>query len=515
VSNGGVPVQLSTRLMAAMVALVALTAASIGLLTYRSIEAVALPRALSAIEFHARLLALELEASVRADASADLRAAFSHIRSAATELDGHVFLANEHGHYLLHPDPAKEFSVLSANPPRLHDEFPELALALAQEQPLSRIVNDRAGERFGAAVAPVRLAEGARLALIEIVPYASILAGTAAARQSILLASALAILAAIALAAMMTRSLTGPLGEMIRAVEALGSDKPILVPTNATGEIGVLAKTFEQRAAEIREKTAALTREVQQRQRAERQKAEYLATVSHELRTPLTSIAGSLSLLSGGAVGQLPDQAKRLLTVAHANSRRLVRLINDILDVEKLESGAVEFDLQRVAVKPLIDQAIEAIGAFTDSFNVHVLVEDGAADAAVCADPDRLTQVMVNLLSNAVKYSPTNAQVLVAIVVHNDRVRIAVRDHGPGIPEAFKGRMFERFAQADGANARRRGGTGLGLSIVKQIVTRLGGDVGFEPAPGGGTIFHVDLPLWNEKAMVDPAAEPRPLRASA
>jgi signal transduction histidine kinase len=239
-----------------------------------------------------------------------------------------------------------------------------------------------------------------------------------------------------------------------------------------------------------------------ERKRLERLKDEFVSTVSHELRTPLTSIAGSLGLLMGNAVGKLPDAAVRLLAIAHTNSQRLVRLVNDILDIEKMESGQIVFKFGRVEVRSLIGQAIEANRGFAEGSGVRIRLEDASAVCDVRADPDRLAQVVTNLLSNAIKFSPVDNEVVVAIESGTDVVRISVRDHGPGISADFKPYIFERFAQADATNARQKGGTGLGLSIVKEIVDRLGGDVGFADAPRGGAIFHVELPCWERVASI-------------
>jgi PAS domain S-box-containing protein len=232
---------------------------------------------------------------------------------------------------------------------------------------------------------------------------------------------------------------------------------------------------------------------ITERKRAEHLKNEFVATVSHELRTPLTSIAASLGLLAGSSAFTLPDPAKRLITIAHTNSQRLVRLINDILDIQKIESGEVTFDRKRIDVRSLVEQAIEASRSLAESHDVMLRLDETSVSADVDADADRLTQVVINLLSNAIKFSPPAAEVLVAVGRHDGSVRVSVRDHGPGIPESFKSRIFDKFAQADASDSRQKGGTGLGLSIVKQIVTRLDGEVGFSDAPGGGTIFHVDL----------------------
>jgi PAS domain S-box-containing protein len=233
--------------------------------------------------------------------------------------------------------------------------------------------------------------------------------------------------------------------------------------------------------------------DISERKRLERLKDEFVSTVSHELRTPLTSISGSLGLLIGGATGKLPDSAERLLAIAQSNSQRLVRLVNDILDIEKMESNRIAFHFKRVAARELAEQAIEGNRGFADGYGVRVRFDPASTAGEVHADPDRLAQVMTNLLSNAIKFSPVDGEVEIAVQKHEDQVRISVRDHGPGIPADFRPHVFEKFAQADATDAGRKGGTGLGLSIVKQIVTRLGGNVGFDDAHGGGTVFHVDL----------------------
>jgi DNA-binding response OmpR family regulator/anti-sigma regulatory factor (Ser/Thr protein kinase) len=165
-----------------------------------------------------------------------------------------------------------------------------------------------------------------------------------------------------------------------------------------------------------------------------------------------------------------------------------------------MESGQVVFKLSRIELRPLVEQAIEANRAFAEAYGVRVRLEDTGISDDVRADPDRLAQVVTNLLSNAVKFSPADNEVVVAVEKRTGVVSLTVRDSGPGIPADFKPSVFEKFAQADATNARQKGGTGLGLSIVKRIVERLGGEVGFADAPGGGTIFHVELPSWDHWA---------------
>jgi two-component system, chemotaxis family, CheB/CheR fusion protein len=240
--------------------------------------------------------------------------------------------------------------------------------------------------------------------------------------------------------------------------------------------------------------------DITERKRAERLKDEFVSTVSHELRTPLTSIVGALGLLTGNAAGELPEPVARMIATALKNSQRLARLIDDILDTEKLELGKLVFDSKRIDVGALIEQAIEANRGFAESYGVQIRLDDSSVAANVYADPDRLMQVVTNLLSNAIKYSPSGQDVVVAITNASENVRISIRDRGPGIPEDFKPHIFEKFARADQSDSRKSGGTGLGLSIAKQIVDRLDGYVDFEDAIGGGTIFNVSLPRSKGRA---------------
>jgi signal transduction histidine kinase/DNA-binding response OmpR family regulator len=226
---------------------------------------------------------------------------------------------------------------------------------------------------------------------------------------------------------------------------------------------------------------------------AARLKSEFIATVSHELRTPLTAIAATLAMIEEDPDPNLSGETKELIDIAHANSQRLHQLVNDILDIEKLEAGKVAFHMQRVGVGALLAQTMATNRTLAQAQGVHLYC-DGVPGDDVFADPDRLTQVLSNLISNAVKFSSPGADVALTTEYRGDKVRISVRDHGPGVPEHFKARVFEKFAQADASDARAKGGTGLGLSIVKEIVERMGGTIGFADAPGGGAVFFVDLP---------------------
>ncbi len=237
-------------------------------------------------------------------------------------------------------------------------------------------------------------------------------------------------------------------------------------------------------------------RDVTQAKLTERMKDEFVATVSHELRTPLTSIAGALGLLVGNEGVRLPPSTLRLLTIAQANSQRLMRLVASILDVNKIEAGKVVFARKQLDVRALVEQAIASNRAVAEEFGVRITLDAAPDSGELRGDPDWLVKIVNNLLSNAVKFSPAGGEVAVEIERRGANIRVSVRDRGQGVPEHFKSRLFERFAQADNSDTRTTGGAGLGLSIVKEIVTRLGGDIGYADAPGGGAIFHFEIPAW-------------------
>jgi len=239
-------------------------------------------------------------------------------------------------------------------------------------------------------------------------------------------------------------------------------------------------------------------RDITERKNVDRLKDEFISIVSHELRTPLTSIHGSLSLMSKGIAGEIPPQIKKLVDIAMRNSKRLGKLVNDLLDFQKIESGKMEFQFETIPLKDLLEQSIEDNKGFADQFKVEFILEDVLPEARINADRDRLLQVMTNLLSNAAKFSPPEGRVEISVCRHNGGFRVSVRDHGPGIPEQFREQIFNKFVQADSSNSRQRGGTGLGLSIAKSIVEKLGGEIGFESEIDMGTTFYFDLPGFRE-----------------
>jgi len=252
----------------------------------------------------------------------------------------------------------------------------------------------------------------------------------------------------------------------------------------------------------------AIASDITERKKIERLKNEFISTVSHELRTPLTSIRGSLGLVLGGIAGEVPAQSKSLIDIAHKNAERLGRLINDILDIEKIESGKMEFQIKRQALAPLLRQAIESTADYGLQYGVSFRLSDEAIGVDVNVDGDRFIQVMANLLSNAAKFSPQGSTVDVAAVFLGKTVRITVADKGKGIPAEFHGRIFQKFAQADSSDTRQKGGTGLGLSITKAMVEHMGGRIGFDSIVDQGATFFVDFPIANADALTQPTRMP-------
>ena len=233
-------------------------------------------------------------------------------------------------------------------------------------------------------------------------------------------------------------------------------------------------------------------RDISQRYALDRMKDEFVSTVSHELRTPLTSIRGALGLLATGLLGEMGEKAANLLRIAVTNSDRLVRLINDILDLERMQSGRAPLTYRNCDLEELARQAIDGMTPMAEAAKVQLLLDSGPVHVEV--DPDRLQQVMTNLLSNAIKFSPPQSQVTVSMERLLDGVAISVVDNGRGIPKDKLESIFDRFSQVDASDARQKGGTGLGLAICRTIVMQHGGRIWAERNADRGSTFRMFLP---------------------
>ena len=243
-----------------------------------------------------------------------------------------------------------------------------------------------------------------------------------------------------------------------------------------------------------------IVRDITERKQMEKMKSEFITTVNHELRTPLTSIYGSLDLLQRFADDQLDQKCKRLLHLAHEGCGRLSNLINDILDQEKIAAGKMEYRMEVVDVGELVEDIVSRHDGLAERFNVNFVVQSDCTGIQAYLDPSRFNQAVVNLLSNAAKFSPAGANVEVSTTLETDnRICIAVSDYGPGIPENFRKRIFEKFAQADASTTRKAAGTGLGLNITKSIIEAFDGTVTFESEVDVGTTFRFHLPVYVEQ----------------
>ncbi|MFN4156222.1 MAG: sensor histidine kinase [Paracoccaceae bacterium] len=237
-------------------------------------------------------------------------------------------------------------------------------------------------------------------------------------------------------------------------------------------------------------------------------KSQFLSTVSHELRTPLTSIIGGLDLVNNGVLGEVPEKLKPVIDVAAKNGHRLANLIDDLLDLQKIEAGEVVFHLKPLDANDLVQEAVEATTGYADKLGIQVTTVPCADDCRFLGDRSRLIQVMNNLLSNALKFSGQGSVVKVSVETLGPRIRISVHDNGVGIPAGAKERVFGKFSQVDSSDVRKVGGTGLGLNITKQIVELHNGTIDYESELGVGSTFCIEFDRLTDKGDVSVSPQP-------
>ena len=282
--------------------------------------------------------------------------------------------------------------------------------------------------------------------------------------------------------------ITAQPGHKLRALQAGAKDfisKPIDLAEVLTRVYNMLEVRLLH--TEARTNGNLLEQTVERLKEVERLKNGFLSTVSHELRTPLTSIRGSLGLLASGAVGALSDEVVQVVAIAERNAVRLIALINDILDLERLETGTIELQFEQVPVESILRRAMESLPTFGQTHGITV--EAPEVSSLIWADADRIVQVLVNLLSNAVKFSPPRGVVTIGVAPRESWVEFRVTDRGRGVPVAHRRAIFERFRQVETSDAREKGGTGLGLAICKSIVEQHGGTIGVESEEASGSTF--------------------------
>ncbi len=273
--------------------------------------------------------------------------------------------------------------------------------------------------------------------------------------------------------------------------------RPLIQATRADGTTVPVEAALGLMPLEDGVHIVASFRDVSEREKIEKMKDQFLSTVSHELRTPLTSIVGSLGLLQGGAVAELAPAAQRLVTIAENNANRLIRIVNDLLDVEKLEKGKMTFEFHPLDLRRSVNSAIDAMRGLAATRDITLTLTAIEETVPVRGDSDRLIQVVTNLLSNAIRFSPRGATVKIHIDMNGNVARVGVTDAGPGIPADLRDRLFTRFAQGQQPADATIRGTGLGLTIAREIIRSHGGSIDFEDGPSGGTTFCFTIPMWN------------------
>lgn len=248
----------------------------------------------------------------------------------------------------------------------------------------------------------------------------------------------------------------------------------------------------------------SIIQDITEHKRIEQMKNQFVSMVSHELRTPLTAISGALGLMGGGALGPVPDALQNMLTIARENSHKLSQLINDLLDIDKLVAGKMQFRFVRSSMLELLQQSILHNQPYADKYQtkIELQVQPEAVNVDVELDPMRFHQVMANLLSNAAKFAPQCSLIKVRLMLSGQDVQVAVQDQGPGISQEFQQRMFEKFSQADSADARSKEGTGLGLAIVKELTERMNGWISFDTELGKGTCFYLHFPVYQARKLM-------------
>lgn len=339
------------------------------------------------------------------------------------------------------------------------------------------------------------------------------------AQYVIFVASIVLVLIGLAVAIKVLRRGVDDLQQLQDAAEALTEGRFKTLRNAHYPEVRALTKSFNRMSLQIRmhhdhlnELVTIRTRELEvanaklgadidRQKEVDKMKDEFIAMINHEMRTPVTAIKGALDLIECGKLAELPTPLKSLVGIGRSNCGRLLRLINDVLNVQHLEAGSFTFNMKPTLLAPVVRYATETTQPFADTYDVKFRFTDKLPGVHVRIDPDRAVQVFTNLLSNAAKYTRPGDQVEITIDQHRNFARVSVVDHGPGIPEGFRQNVFSKFSQANASDTRSTGSSGLGLYVTKSLVTGMNGAIAFETEENKGTVFYVDFPV------APPAAE--------
>jgi signal transduction histidine kinase len=275
--------------------------------------------------------------------------------------------------------------------------------------------------------------------------------------------------------------------------ELVGTERELLGLRRNGKEFPIEVAVSEVRNGSIN--YIGVIRDISERKHTEKLKNEFIATVSHELRTPLTSIAASLAIIESGSVGPIAENAASLIQIAKQNSLRLQSLISDLLDMDKLLANQMEFNLDNYDALATIERAIDANKYHAEKYQISFRITHVEDHTLFHADITRTLQVLGHLLSNAAKFSPPHSTVDIAITRKTRWVKFSVTDKGAGVPNEFKAHIFDSFSQADSSSTRTTDGSGLGLTISRELVEKMGGNIGFTSSPGQGSCFYIELPL--------------------
>ncbi len=311
----------------------------------------------------------------------------------------------------------------------------------------------------------------------------------------------LGLLIAIIVSFVINGKITKPLDELKKGAEAIGKGNyDFRVKINTNDEFEELASAFNKMADEIRKSHEKLKKQAEELEKSynelkelDRLKSDIVAIVSHELRTPLTSIKGYVELVLDGTMGAITETQRKCLEIANENIDRLKRLIDNMLDLSKIEHGELEMNTKPTNLKDIVENAVNTLKPLADEKNINIIYKIN--DIIINCDKDRITQVLTNLIENAIKFSPINEKVVIEAFKEGNSVHIKVIDNGPGIPKKDLDRIFDRFYQVDSPAKRIKGGSGLGLAVCKSIIEAHGGVIWVESELGKGSIFHIILPI--------------------